>query len=57
LTVSKFFALYLAPAVTGYSIVEAESHDDAARMFADHPHLQIAGVYIGVLAVTPIPGI
>ena len=24
--------------ITGFSIVQAESHDEAAKMFIDHPH-------------------
>jgi hypothetical protein len=42
--------------VTGYTIVEAESHDAAAAMLAGHPHLEVPGAYIDVLSVTPIPG-
>jgi hypothetical protein len=42
--------------VTGYTIVEAESHDAAAKMVVGHPHLMVPGAYIDVLSVTPIPG-
>ena len=42
--------------VTGYTIVEAESHEAAANMLVGHPHLQVPGAYIDVLSVTPIPG-
>ena len=42
--------------VTGYTIVEAESHDAATAMLAGHPHLSMPGAYIDVLSVTPIPG-
>jgi hypothetical protein len=42
--------------VTGYTIIEAESHDAAARMLEGHPHLQVPGAYIDVIAVMPIPG-
>ncbi|MEC5217172.1 hypothetical protein RCH09_002129 [Actimicrobium sp. GrIS 1.19] len=41
--------------VTGYTIIEAESHEAAARMLEGHPHLQVAGAYIDVIAVMPIP--
>lgn len=34
-----------------YSIVEAESHDIAARAFADHPHLTIPESSIEVMEV------
>jgi hypothetical protein len=42
--------------VTGYTIVEAESHDAAAKMLTGHPHLSVPGAYIDVLSVTAIPG-
>ena len=42
--------------VTGYSIVEAESHEAAATMLVGHPHLHVPGAYIDVLAIMPIPG-
>ena len=42
--------------VTGYTIVEAESHDAAAAMLVGHPHLNMPGAYVDVLSVTPIPG-
>jgi len=42
--------------VTGYTIVEAESHDSAAAMLVGHPHLNMPGAYVDVLSVTPIPG-
>jgi hypothetical protein len=42
--------------VTGYSIVEAESHDAAAAMLVGHPHLSMPGAYVDVLSVTQIPG-
>jgi len=42
--------------VTGYTIVEAESHDAAAKMVVGHPHLMVPGAYIDVLSVTAIPG-
>jgi hypothetical protein len=42
--------------VTGYTVVEAESHDAAAAMLVGHPHLNVPGAYVDVLSVTPIPG-
>jgi len=41
--------------VTGYTIVWADSHEAAARLFEGHPHLQVPGAYIEILSVTPIP--
>ena len=37
-----------------YSIVEAESHDIAAKAFAHHPHLQIPQSSVQVMEVRPI---
>jgi len=39
-----------------YAIVEAESHDAAARIFDRHPHLQIPQASIEVMEVNPLPG-
>jgi hypothetical protein len=41
--------------LTGYAIVEADSHDKAVEIFAGHPHLRlIAGNSIAVLEC-PLP--
>ena len=40
-----------------YLIVDAESHDAAARMFANHPHLQIPESSVEVMAIPHPPGI
>jgi hypothetical protein len=43
--------------VTGYVIVQAESHDVAVRMFQDHPHFAIfPGDSVEVMELLPIPG-
>lgn len=42
--------------VTGYTIVEADSDEAAAKLLVGHPHLSVPGAYIDVLAVMPIPG-
>jgi hypothetical protein len=39
-----------------YSIVEAESHEAAAKMFEGHSHLQIPQSSIEVMAANPLPG-
>jgi hypothetical protein len=39
-----------------YAIVEAESHDAAARTFMGHPHLQIPQSSIEVMEIRPLPG-
>ena len=41
--------------VTGYTIVEAESHEEAAKLFEGHPHFQIQGSSVEVLEVVPMP--
>lgn len=41
--------------VTGYSIVQADSHDKAAQLFNQHPHLQIPGGTIEVMEWVEMP--
>ena len=43
--------------VCGYSIVQADSHDAATKLFhKDHPHLMMSGAWIDVVEVMAIPG-
>lgn len=43
--------------LTGYVIIEAESHDAAARMFKDHPHFAIfPGDSVEIIECLAIPG-
>ena len=44
--------------VSGYSIVQAQSHDAAAKIFGkDHAHLQIMpGAWIEIVEIMPVPG-
>jgi hypothetical protein len=43
--------------VCGYSIVQAETAEDATKMFGkDHPHLQMPGGWVEVIEVMHIPG-
>jgi hypothetical protein len=42
--------------VTGYSIVEADSHDAAAKLFVGHPHLNHRGTRIEVVAFVKLEG-
>jgi hypothetical protein len=37
-----------------YSVVEAETHDEAAKAFANHPHLQIPQSSIEVMEIRPM---
>ncbi|MFF0724378.1 hypothetical protein [Streptomyces sp. NPDC004134] len=40
----------------GFAIVAADSHDDAVRLFSDHPHIALMpGNSIEVLECPPIP--
>lgn len=43
--------------MTGYVVVQAESHEAAARMFENHPHFSIfPGDSVEVMECIPIPG-
>ena len=39
-----------------YAIVEADSHNAAAKTFEGHPHLQIPQSSIEVMEINPLPG-
>jgi hypothetical protein len=44
-------------AMTGYVIVQAESHDAAAKLFLNHPHFTIfPGDSVEIMEALPIPG-
>lgn len=42
--------------VCGYTIVQAESHDAAALIFKDMPHMGIKGGYVEVVELLSVPG-
>lgn len=43
--------------MTGYTVVQAESHEAAARMFENHPHFAIfPGEAVEIMEVLEIPG-
>lgn len=42
--------------VTGYSIIEAESHDAAAAIFKDSPHMKMPGAYVEVMELMQMGG-
>ena len=43
--------------LSAYTIVRAESHEAAARMFENHPHFAIfPGESVEIMPVLPIPG-
>jgi hypothetical protein len=42
--------------MTGYVIIEAESHEAAARLFASHPHFSIfPGESVEIMECLPLP--
>ena len=44
-------------AMTAYTVVQAESHEAAAKLFVNHPHFMIfPGDSIEVMECLPIPG-
>jgi hypothetical protein len=44
-------------AMTGYVVVQADSHDAAAKMFEHHPHFAIfPGESVEIMECLPIPG-
>ena len=41
----------------GFTIVQAESHEDAARLFLNHPHFTLfPGDGVEIMEIMPIPG-
>jgi hypothetical protein len=43
--------------LTGYVIVQAESHEAAAKLFANHPHFAIfPGDSVEIMECLPLPG-
>jgi len=43
--------------MTAFTVVRAESHDEAAKLFENHPHFTIfPGEAIEIMEVLPIPG-
>jgi hypothetical protein len=43
-------------AITGYSILQAESIDDAVALLKAHPHFHMPGSSVQVLECVPMPG-
>jgi hypothetical protein len=43
--------------LTAYTVVKAESHEEAARMFVGHPHFTVfPGVGVEIMECLPMPG-
>jgi len=44
-------------AMGAFTIIEAESHDEAAKLFLNHPHFMIfPGDGVEIMEILPIPG-
>lgn len=44
-------------AMTGYVVIQAESHEAAAQMFENHPHFTVfPGEAVEIMECLPIPG-
>lgn len=44
--------------MTGYVIIEAESHDEAAKKFLNHPHFSVfPGEAVEIMECLPLPNI
>ena len=44
-------------AIAGYTIVQAESHEAAAKLFLNHPHFTIfPGDAVEIMECLPLPG-
>ena len=44
--------------MTGFTIVKAESHEAAAKLFEGHPHFTIfPGDAVEVMEIMPVPGV
>jgi len=43
--------------VGGYSIVQADSHEQAAKLFSDNPHFSIPRATIEVMEIVQMPGV
>ena len=42
--------------LTGYTIVQAESHEDAVKIFNGHPHLRLPQTTVDLMELVAIPG-
>jgi hypothetical protein len=42
--------------IGGFSVLQADSADDVAKLVAEHPHLHMPGAVIEVLEYLPMPG-
>ena len=55
--VSSFGITDIRNNMTAYTVVQAESHEAAARLFENHPHFTIfPGDGVEIMECLPIPG-
>jgi hypothetical protein len=43
-------------AITGYSILQAASMEEAVALMKDHPHFHMPGATLQILESVPMPG-
>jgi hypothetical protein len=43
--------------ITGYTFLQADSMDEAARLIGDHPHLRVPGSSVEILECVAMPGV
>ena len=53
--VSSSGATQVSNDIGGYSIVQAESKEAAAALFADNPHLKMQGAIVELMEIVPMP--
>ena len=55
--VSRTGVVDIRNAMSAYTVVQAESHEAAAKMFEQHPHFMVfPGDGVEVMEVLPVPG-
>ena len=53
--VTKDAASELSNEIGGYSIVQAESKEDVAKLMQSGPHFSMPGMYVEVMEIMPMP--
>lgn len=57
-SISKAGVTDIRNAMTGYIILQAETHEEAAKLFENHPHFAIfPGEGVEVMECLPMPGV
>jgi hypothetical protein len=55
-TVSGGAASAERTSITGYTVIQAASMDDAIAMMKEHPHFRMPGATLDILESVPMPG-